>query len=325
MSTRRTPPRRRLLTALVATLAAALGTGASATPAAATLPGDNGRIAFVRGGDVWTAAADGSQQRRLTTFGSGAAAPSWSGDGQAIAFQRGGWVWTVNADGTDRRRRFPGQAPSWSPDSRSLAYVGTVTDTVDEGGTPSTCSYPAVLVRPLGGGSPHPVDAMNAGTACSWGILWRTYGPATSWTADGTRVVYSYRETTEGLEPDAVGIAEAPVSGAVPVSLEHWAVPAGTPAVDTAPRRDNYVFTSDALAAGAPRLYVRNRAGTFHRQLTADTHVSAPAHSPDNRFVLYTRRAPGQAPVVKRVTLGSTAAPVVLLQRASQPAWQPLG
>ena len=57
------------------------------TPASATFPGHNGRIAFARGGDIWTMNPDGSDQVNLTNTPSGTEyQPAWSADGTKIAF-----------------------------------------------------------------------------------------------------------------------------------------------------------------------------------------------------------------------------------------------
>ncbi len=67
-------------------LAAALS-GASPAPAA-----EAERIAFVRGGDIWTTASDGTSQRIAVRRGT---APRWSPDGRSLAFLRDGEAWVV--------------------------------------------------------------------------------------------------------------------------------------------------------------------------------------------------------------------------------------
>jgi TolB protein len=84
-----------------------------ATTADAAFPGANGKIAFVRAGNLMDAStngvyvmnADGSGQSRL--LGS-ASDPAWSADGRRIAFEsmpiRQAEIYTANADGSARKR-----------------------------------------------------------------------------------------------------------------------------------------------------------------------------------------------------------------------------
>jgi TolB protein len=61
-----------------------------ASPSArAAYPGTNGRVTFVRSGNIFTIRSDGTGVRRLTTD-SRNFSPRWSPDGQQIAFQHAG-------------------------------------------------------------------------------------------------------------------------------------------------------------------------------------------------------------------------------------------
>ena len=93
-------------------------------------------------GGLWIIPALGGTTRKLTDFGSH---PSWSHDGRWIAFQSSvlddfsadsngivppSTIWVIRPDGTDAREvTQPGQpngahgAPSWSPDSKHIAFV----------------------------------------------------------------------------------------------------------------------------------------------------------------------------------------------------------
>jgi Tol biopolymer transport system component/DNA-binding winged helix-turn-helix (wHTH) protein len=91
---------------------------------------------------LWIIPALGGTERKLTDFGSH---PSWSRDGQWIVFQSSvlddfsadsngivtpSTIWVIRPDGTDAREvTQPGRpigahgAPSWSPDSKHIAFV----------------------------------------------------------------------------------------------------------------------------------------------------------------------------------------------------------
>ncbi|HXH88900.1 MAG TPA: hypothetical protein VNI55_09885 [Gaiellaceae bacterium] len=84
-------------------------------------------LAFARGGDIHTIAADGTGARRLIRSGY---SPSWSRDGQWIAFvsRRSGdeEIYVARADGTGVRRLTtrpgPDLGPAWSSDGTRLAW-----------------------------------------------------------------------------------------------------------------------------------------------------------------------------------------------------------
>jgi Tol biopolymer transport system component len=116
-----------LLVALVLTLA---------DPAAATFPGKNGRIAFVKGGDIFSVNPDGSDIKQLTTFGpsGNACCQTWSPDGERLAFSlsasatANSQLWEMNADGTGKHLllndpSFSAIQESFSPDGSQIIFA----------------------------------------------------------------------------------------------------------------------------------------------------------------------------------------------------------
>jgi Tol biopolymer transport system component len=79
---------------------------------------------------VFTAEADGSQWRRLTSGPGIDTAPRWSPDGTRIVWvsrqQGAGEIWVMNADGTGKRQltnmNADANMPDWSPDGSRIAF-----------------------------------------------------------------------------------------------------------------------------------------------------------------------------------------------------------
>jgi Tol biopolymer transport system component/DNA-directed RNA polymerase specialized sigma24 family protein len=88
---------------------------------------DGSRFAFIRGGDVWTAAADGTDARNVTAFPLGGATNmAWSPDGGWLGVATAHGAWMMRPGGSDRRGVAFGRSPSvsnitWAPDSSRLA------------------------------------------------------------------------------------------------------------------------------------------------------------------------------------------------------------
>jgi Tol biopolymer transport system component len=96
----------------------------------AVYPGGNGKIAFVRDGQIWTINPDGTGETQLTSDASPSSYPEWSPDGKRIAYTRGllggRTIRVMNADGTGDHHVYGPPAafsPTWSPDGRRLAFA----------------------------------------------------------------------------------------------------------------------------------------------------------------------------------------------------------
>lgn len=116
------------LTTLLATLlAAALLASLSSRPAEAAFPGDNGRIAFYTGGDVWTMASNGSGATKLTTNINTEGDPAVSPDGSRVVYEFFGAIWVMNADGSGKEALTDGsetdEDPVFSGDGEKVAFT----------------------------------------------------------------------------------------------------------------------------------------------------------------------------------------------------------
>jgi hypothetical protein len=90
---------KKLVQLSVLTAALALATAAVTTERAqAAFPGYNGRIAYERGGNIYTISPNGCDERLLTSGYD----PAWSADGKKLAFARGGDEYTITPTGRGR-------------------------------------------------------------------------------------------------------------------------------------------------------------------------------------------------------------------------------
>ena len=84
--------------------------------------------------EIFVMDTTGHAEQRLTTDEYSDLDPAWSPDGQWIAWtsvrQAGSEVWLMKPDGTEAHALTPGGSPSWSPDSRRIAFARTVSNTV---------------------------------------------------------------------------------------------------------------------------------------------------------------------------------------------------
>lgn len=67
---------------------------------------------------------DGTDSRRLTGNAVEDSQPDWAPGGRRVVFVRGGEVWQMAADGTDPTRLAEGHGPAWAPDGSVIAYGG---------------------------------------------------------------------------------------------------------------------------------------------------------------------------------------------------------
>jgi dipeptidyl aminopeptidase/acylaminoacyl peptidase len=102
-----------------------------AGPARAAYLGSEGRIAFVRSGDIYSIEPTGAEVRLLAGGGHDSG-PRWAPNGSRIAYLDDGNLWIMNANGSHKRQitsAAPGLTdgrPTWSPGGRYLAFVQTV-------------------------------------------------------------------------------------------------------------------------------------------------------------------------------------------------------
>ncbi len=251
----------------------------------------NGRLAYNRGGTVYTVNPDGSDPRAITEPPPAFSArdPAWSADGSRIAFQnsvgRTGGIWTIGADGTAPRRVTTDQNdrwPTWSPDGRRIGFVRFqsgfdrlfVANVDGSGVTPVTGSLAVAVEDPewspdgarftfSTGARVYVVNADGTNLRLLTGI---ESGNARfpSWSPDGTRIAFASGPS------GAIGVV--PAAGGAPGVLstgrgEVWEV-------SWSPDGTRLAFVSDVIGPFQEELWTIGADGTGVARLNVDSDVS---------------------------------------------------
>ena len=241
--------------------------------AGATTAGQKGRIAFASNRDgnseLYSIAADGSSERRLTWTSATEQSPSWSPDGTRIAYERADTngrfhIWVMNADGSAQTQLLPDAdsaddaGPAWSPDGAHIAFAST------RGGT-----WNLWIMNGDGSG----LQRLND-----------VFASDPSWSPDGQRLAY--------VGMTGIGVVNADGSNA------HTITGSGGFAAGPSwsPDGRQIVFSRNDAAGYPGELYVVNADGSGETSLTSDgANHARPSWSPDGTEIVFQRTttAPG--------------------------------
>ncbi|MDX6486587.1 MAG: TolB protein [Gaiellaceae bacterium] len=121
---------------------------------------DGARIAYIRDGTVYVAAASGADELAIAPgierpVGD-VTGPVWSPDGARVAYSSGAGLMAAAADGTGSESLYAGSEtvdPSWSPDGKTIAFESK------DGG------HSTIWLAGSDGTDPHPLPAAPAGNS----------------------------------------------------------------------------------------------------------------------------------------------------------------
>ena len=224
-----------------------------------TVKAANARIAYVRGGDIFSMSPDGTNQIDLTQHPATDTDPYWSPDRSKIAFSsnRGNNydIYVMNADGTAPTRLTTNakadDQPAWSPDGKKIAFASSRDGNWE-------------------------IYWMNAdGTGQV--RLTKNAAPdlAPDWSPDGQKIAFTRNSSIYVMNADGSGQKSLLVAGILYYSNPAWS-----------PNGAKIAF--DAVYQGDPRngygLGIMNADGT---NLVGITSGMQPSWSPDGQKVVF--------------------------------------
>ena len=311
-----------------------LAVGLDAVPAAATFPGPNGKIAFVRGGNIWVMNPNGSGQVRLTGVGT-AAHPQWSADGRRIAYDRGSAsagrnIWVMNGDGSGKYQVtfHSGNEldPAWSPDGTWLAFVSDRRGRGEIFKLHSTAPFGKAirLTTTAGTGTPEPTpeDPYLSDMQPSWSpsgarISFSRYQRSD----DASAFSYGIELTT--MDPDGSGLRQRHVPNGLGETCSNWRPGSGRILwVD-----DEFEFT-DAQASN--NVWHSKPDGSDQQKVTQfdqdpdafwDLQCASWAPSGTGSIVFSGSSGDDVVPTLYRVAADGLSPPVAIASAGSDPDW----
>jgi TolB protein len=284
----------------LALLTVAVGSMLVPGQAGAAFPGENGKIAFFRQGDIFVIEPDGSGETNLTGEASGGD-PNWSPDGSRIVYESlndGNFeIYVMNADGSNQTRLTDNPAfdsrPAWSADGSQIYFQST-----------RDGNFEVYVMNADGSNQTRLTDnpAFDGATAPS------PDGSTIAFTSDrdGNQEIYT-------MNPDG--------SGQTNLTND----PANNTAANWSPDGSRIVFTT--VEGGQGDLFVMDADGSDQANLTNTPAVneSSPAWSPDGTQITYT--APVEVGINIFVMDADGSNPTRVTQSTvteRDPDWQPL-
>jgi Tol biopolymer transport system component len=322
----------RICSALLLLVAPALVAGhLTSTPAYASFPGENGKIAFLSGQydhrDIHVINADGTGQSDLTKNQANNRLPVWSPNGSGIAYFSDGDgldnaydVYAINADGsglTNLSRNGDDVVPAWSPDGSKIAFVsgrqppgiyimdadgGNPTYLTELRGTGPTWSRDGIKIAH----GTNEIYVINVDGTESAQLTHTSFGWSSGavWSPDSRRIAFT---SYGGVDAD-IHVMNADGSGQVRVTDG----PTWDSAWGWSPDGTKILFTADSA------IYTMNPDGTAKARLAIG---GEPKWSPDGRRIVFTYNGD----IYTMSANGSEQANVTNDEEFDlEPDWQPL-